>query len=78
MELKKNIILFGAISFFLFVVLLAVALVHGKDESSGSSGETDYDNSSFFINSVHSVASDVAKVIQEIEFMSLFQRFHGA
>lgn len=32
-------------------------------QAAESNGETDYDNASFFIDSVHSVASDVAKVI---------------
>lgn len=62
MQLRE---LFGLTERFLnfdFAVLFVVCLVQGKKDSSSSS-ETDYDNASFFIDSVHSVASEVAKVM---------------
>ncbi|ODM90276.1 Antichymotrypsin-2 [Orchesella cincta] len=42
------------------MVLLAIAVAHGATDDSTST-ETDYDNAPFFIDSVHSVASEVAK-----------------
>lgn len=48
---------------FGFSALVICSLLHGTQTTAESSGETDYDNASFFIDSVHSVASDVAKVI---------------